>query len=64
MSFYVYGIGALGLLAVALVAGPGQLVSMGGDAGVWAVLLVVALAQTIGGRGLCVGVEVSGGGDR
>lgn len=48
MSFYVYGIGALGLLAVALVVGPGQLVSMGGDLSVWAVLLVVALAQTIG----------------
>src|SRR5437868_3410734 len=32
MSLYVYGIGSLGLLVVALVLGPGQLVAMGADA--------------------------------
>lgn len=48
MSLYVYSIGALGLLIVALVSGPEQLVSMGTRAEVWLLLAVLALAQTLG----------------
>ena len=64
MSFYVYGIGALGLFVVALVAGPGQLVSMGGDEQVGCAAGGGAGADDRGAVGVCVGVEVSGGGDR
>jgi drug/metabolite transporter (DMT)-like permease len=48
MSFYVYAIGAAGLLFVALFLGPGQLVSMGADPLVWGLLTLIALAQTLG----------------
>jgi len=73
MSLYVYGIGALGLLAVALLLGlleplfipsgsapgsagtagtslqgPGQLLAMGANIEVWGLLLVLALAQSLG----------------
>jgi len=58
MSFYVYSIGASGLLIAALLdagnsnaqeaRGPGQLFSMGADAGAWALLIMLALLQTIG----------------
>ena len=48
MSLYVYGIGAAGLLVVALLLGPAQLFSMGGSAGAWGLLLMIALAQTVG----------------
>jgi drug/metabolite transporter, DME family len=57
MSFYVYSIGALGLLAVALILGllparvgnpgPEQLFSMGANLEVWGLLLLLALAQTL-----------------
>jgi drug/metabolite transporter (DMT)-like permease len=58
MSFYVYSIGASGLFVAALldaggsnaqeVRGLGQLFSMGTDAGAWALLIMLALLQTIG----------------
>ena len=53
MSFYVYAIGASGLLLVALLrvsdSGPvGQLFAMGSDWWAWALLLMLALLQTIG----------------
>ncbi|MEO8285582.1 MAG: DMT family transporter [Chloroflexota bacterium] len=52
MSFYVYTIGAIGLLLVALfgagASGVEQLFSMGTDVGAWALLLLLAVAQTIG----------------
>ena len=70
MSLYVYGIGALGLLAVALLPGllqplfypsgsapgsatpslqgPGQLLEMGANLEVWGLLLLLALAQSLG----------------
>lgn len=56
MSFYVYAIGALGLLTAALFSAttteqPGgldQLFAMGTDLTAWGVLLLLALAQTIG----------------
>src|SRR5207237_10115290 len=48
LSFYVYAIGAAGLLVVALFLGPGQLFSMGADAGAWSLLIVLALGQTLG----------------
>ena len=52
MSLYVYAIGAAGLLVVALVGGgtegAGQLFAMGADPSAWGLLLVLALAQTIG----------------
>jgi drug/metabolite transporter, DME family len=47
MSFYVYGIGALGLLAVALFLGPGQLFALNDPSGWW-LLLTIALFQTLG----------------
>jgi DME family drug/metabolite transporter len=55
MSFYVYATGAAGLLVVAMFApnpggdaGAAQLVSMGADPAAWALLLMLALFQTIG----------------
>ena len=48
MSLYVYGIGAIGLLVVALFAGPSQLFAMGADPAAWSLLLLIALAQTVG----------------
>jgi DME family drug/metabolite transporter len=55
MSFYVYAIGAAGLLLVALFAtfvvgseGLPQLFAMGADPAAWGLLLLLALAQTIG----------------
>jgi drug/metabolite transporter (DMT)-like permease len=55
MSFYVYMIGAAGLLVVALVGSIAsdtrsldQLFAMGTDPAAWGLLLVLALAQTIG----------------
>jgi drug/metabolite transporter, DME family len=52
MSLYVYVIGAVGLLLVALVgggpAGAGQLFAMGPDLAAWGLLLLLAVAQTIG----------------
>jgi DME family drug/metabolite transporter len=56
MSFYVYATGAVGLLVVALFApdprggadGALQLVSMGADPWAWALLVMLALFQTIG----------------
>jgi drug/metabolite transporter (DMT)-like permease len=48
MSFYVYAIGALGLLVVALFLGPGQLAQMGSNVEVWGLLVMLALAQTLG----------------
>ena len=53
MSFYVYLIGGSGLLLVALLGvsgggGAGQLLSMGTDTGAWALLLMLALLQTVG----------------
>jgi DME family drug/metabolite transporter len=55
MSFYVYATGAIGLLVVALFApdprggvGAAQLVSMGADVEAWALLLMLAVFQTIG----------------
>jgi DME family drug/metabolite transporter len=48
MSFYTFSIGALGLLGAALLTGPGQLLSMGLNPACWGLLLVLALAQTLG----------------
>lgn len=48
MSLYVYTTGAVGLLAAALLTGPGQLISMGASFEAWALLLLLALAQTTG----------------
>ena len=53
MSFFVYLIGATGLLLVALLrggnnGGVGQLFTMGTDEGAWSLLLMLALLQTIG----------------
>jgi drug/metabolite transporter (DMT)-like permease len=48
MSFYVYTIGAAGLLVVALVTGPAQLFSMGTDLAAWGLLLTLAVVQTLG----------------
>ena len=53
MSFFVYLIGASGLLLVALLRGGnngglGQLFTMGTDVGAWSLLLMLALLQTIG----------------
>jgi DME family drug/metabolite transporter len=55
MSFYVYIIGAAGLLLVALFGtfsvdphGLSQLFAMGADPAAWGLLLLLALAQTIG----------------
>jgi DME family drug/metabolite transporter len=48
MSLYVYATGTLGLLVVAVVAGPGQLLAMGANMQVWGFLLFIALVQTIG----------------
>jgi drug/metabolite transporter, DME family len=48
LSLWVYGIGAAGLLVVALFAGPGQLFAMGSSLEAWGLLLVLALAQTLG----------------
>jgi DME family drug/metabolite transporter len=57
MSFYVYTIGALGLLLVAFLPnfltsapseGPGQLFAMGADPAAWSILFLLATAQTIG----------------
>lgn len=47
-SFYIYSIGVLGLLVVALVVGPGQLLEIGDNPGAWGLLLVLALVQTLG----------------
>jgi drug/metabolite transporter (DMT)-like permease len=47
-SFYIYSIGVLGLLVVALVVGPGQLLEVGDNPGAWGLLLVLALVQTLG----------------
>ncbi|HEY0072385.1 MAG TPA: DMT family transporter, partial [Chloroflexia bacterium] len=47
-SFYIYSIGVMGLLVVALVVGPGQLLEMGDNPGAWGLLLVLALVQTLG----------------
>jgi drug/metabolite transporter (DMT)-like permease len=52
MSFYVYAVGAAGLVAVTLFDGPGQLFSMGADAGAWALLLMLGTVQTIGALAL------------
>jgi DME family drug/metabolite transporter len=52
MSLYVYGIGAGGLLVVAFLLGPGQLLSLGasetGAVEAWSLLALIALAQTLG----------------
>ncbi len=54
MSFYVYNIGAAGLLLVAIFSASGcsggvtQLFSMGTDPAAWAFLLLLAIVQTIG----------------
>jgi DME family drug/metabolite transporter len=48
MSFYVFGIGSVGLLVVALLLDPGQLLSFGWNPGAWGLLLVLALVQTLG----------------
>lgn len=58
MSFYVYAIGAVGLLLVALfgagassgvaITGPSQLFSVGADPDAWALLLMIAALQTVG----------------
>lgn len=47
MSFYVYGIGTLGLLIVVLFAGVEKLY-VEPSAGAWGLLLVLGLAQTVG----------------
>ena len=52
MSFYVYTIGAAGLLVITLVdsgpAGTGKLFVTGADSVAWGLLLILALVQTIG----------------
>ncbi|HEX8599502.1 MAG TPA: EamA family transporter [Chloroflexia bacterium] len=47
-SFYIYSIGVLGLLALAFVTGPDQLLVTGDNPGAWGLLLVLALVQTLG----------------
>ncbi|MDQ3706988.1 MAG: DMT family transporter [Chloroflexota bacterium] len=47
-SFYIYSIGVLGLLALAFVTGPNQLLVTGDDLGAWGLLLILALVQTLG----------------
>jgi drug/metabolite transporter (DMT)-like permease len=47
-SFYIYSIGVLGLLVVAFVAGPNQLLEMGDNPGAWGLLLILGLVQTLG----------------
>lgn len=47
-SFYIYSIGVLGLLVVAFVAGPSQLLEMGDNPGAWGLLLILGLVQTLG----------------
>lgn len=47
-SFYIYSIGVLGLLALAFVTGPDQLLVPGDSPGAWGLLLVLALVQTLG----------------
>ncbi|MGA7732731.1 MAG: DMT family transporter [Chloroflexia bacterium] len=54
MSLYVYSIGAVGLLAVALFVGDGGstsqdgVLAVGGEVGAWALLVALALFATIG----------------
>jgi drug/metabolite transporter (DMT)-like permease len=48
MSLYTFSIGALGLLVVALAGGPEQLLPAGLNLYGWGLLLVLALAQTLG----------------
>ena len=52
--FYVYGTGALGLLAVALFGDVGQLLRVGPDPAAWALLLMLATVQTLGTLALYV----------
>lgn len=48
MSLYVFGIGSAGLLVVALATNPGQLLAAGAGWGGWGLLLLLAVAQTLG----------------
>jgi drug/metabolite transporter (DMT)-like permease len=48
MSFYVYAVGTVGLLTVALFGDVGELVSMGSNVGAWGLLLLLATVQTLG----------------
>lgn len=48
MSLYVFSVGSLGLLVVGLFSDPGQLFAMVDSVGAWTLLLVLALAQTLG----------------
>lgn len=47
-SFYIYSIGVSGLLALAFIVDPGQLLVTGNDPGAWGLLLVLACVQTLG----------------
>jgi drug/metabolite transporter (DMT)-like permease len=47
-SFYIYSIGVLGLLALAILTGPDQLLVNGDNPGAWGLLLVLGLVQTLG----------------
>jgi DME family drug/metabolite transporter len=48
MSLYVFGIGSAGLLVAALLTNPGQLLAVGAGWGGWGLLLLLAVAQTLG----------------
>jgi drug/metabolite transporter (DMT)-like permease len=47
-SFYIYSIGVLGLLTLALLIAPDQQLVPGDSPGAWGLLLFLALVQTLG----------------
>lgn len=47
-GFYIYSIGVLGLLVLAFVTDPSQLLVTSDNPGAWVLLLVLALVQTLG----------------
>ena len=48
MSLYVFGIGSVGLLIIALAIDPAQLLPAGMGAGAWGLLALLAVVQTLG----------------
>jgi DME family drug/metabolite transporter len=48
MSLYVFAIGSAGLLAVGLIANPGELLAVGAGWGGWGLLLLLGVVQTLG----------------
>ena len=48
MSLYVFGIGSVGLLIIALAIDPAQLLPAGMSAGAWGLLALLAVVQTLG----------------